>query len=623
MIKLKFYGGCIEVTGSLHLLEIDDLKLLLDCGMRQGGEERKPLMPNSFKDIDAVVLSHAHIDHSGLLPYIYSMGFEGKIFSTVATRELCTILLLDSAKIQKDEYLNRGKPILYTEEDVSRCLSLFKVVDYNTPIQIDDVEIIFRDAGHILGSSICYINVEGFGSIVYSGDIGHGRSQILNPPSNLGDVDILILESTYGGKLHPRINPREELSKLIEEVLQRRGKLLIPVFAVGRAQEILFLIRGLWLEGKLPDVKIYLDSPMAMNSTDLYSKFSSYLKPEFRNEYFLRNISPFDFEAIEYIKSHDVSLDIARSNGPAIILAASGMLEGGRILNHLPGILKDPNSMICFVGYQAVGTLGREILDGKRKIHIDGESFEVKCGVKNIPVFSAHADHNDLINFISSAEFLPRKIFLVHGELDALNAVNRDIKKLKIRSMIVTPGYSEDFIGIRIKRVLERDVVLEFKPSFISLGDKQIAPFVGAFIKERGDTIKIVSKDRFIALMDEIEREIEGELRSKIPMLESQRLKPLEAQVISYEEARVGMQQFFKKRILSRKRLREFKEKLYEEGRDALISHVNSLATKNRLYVEDRNVEEELRKFLVRVISSIAPKDLIALMTQLIECDKE
>lgn len=615
MIRLKFYGGCKEVTGSLHLLEVNDLKLLLDCGMRQGGEEKKPLMPGSFKDIDAVVLSHGHIDHSGLLPYICALGFEGKIFSTVATRELCNILLLDSAKIQKDESLRRGEPILYSEEDVSSCLSLFKVADYNIPLQIDDVELVFRDAGHILGSSMCYINVEGFGSIVYSGDIGHGRSPILNPPSSLGDVDILILESTYGGRLHSRINPRDELSNLIEEVFQRRGKLLIPVFAVGRAQEILFIIRRLWLEGKLPNVKVYLDSPMAMNSTDLYSNLSSYLRPEFRNEYFLCNISPFDFDQLEYVKSHNVSLDIARSSEPAIILAASGMLEGGRIVNHLPRILGDPNSMICFVGYQAAQTRGRQILDGERKIRIGDESFEVKCGIRSIPAFSAHADHNDLVNFVSNAEFLPRKIFLVHGELDALNSLNHNIKELKVKSIIAAPGYSEDFIGIQVKKVLERDVVLEFKPSFISFGDKQLAPFTGALVKE-GDAIKIVSKDQFFALIDEIEREI----RSKIPMLEKEKLlEPLEVQALSFEEVREGLQQFFKEHILSKKRLREFKDKLYAEGRDALISHVNSLANKNRLYVGDREVEEKLRIFLVRAISSIEPKDLIALMSQLIE----
>ncbi|MDI6886073.1 MAG: MBL fold metallo-hydrolase, partial [archaeon] len=350
-MKIQFIGAAKEVTGSCILVETRRSKFLLDCGQRQG-EKSENIKGFRFdpKEIDLVVLSHSHIDHCGLLPKLVAEGFDGKIYSTVATRDVAELLLKDSAEIQKEEYERRTEegvastPPMFTGKDVTEAMDKFSVSEWCVPVDAtDDITLTFLDAGHILGASIAVMDIAGAGRLVYTGDIGHGRSPIMNKPARLENTDFLIIESTYGAKQHPKTEPKESIKRITLDTFARKGKVLIPVFAVGRAQEILYILKSLYDDDELPKMPVYFDTPLGTEATYLYRHHQNYLRPEFRDS-FLKGENPFHFGTLDFVKGYSRSMDVANSKEPCVVIAASGMLTGGRILNHLKTTLEDPNS---------------------------------------------------------------------------------------------------------------------------------------------------------------------------------------------------------------------------------------------------------------------------------------
>ncbi|PKP54316.1 MAG: MBL fold hydrolase [Candidatus Altiarchaeales archaeon HGW-Altiarchaeales-3] len=629
-MNIKFIGGAGEVTGSCHLLEVCDTKILLDCGMVQGKNVEVGQTFLSFKpdEIDYVILSHAHIDHSGLLPGLVVRGFEGKVFSTVPTRSITKLLLMDSAKIQKEEYKKYNIMPLYDEDDVLTIIKKFRVAEYNKKIDINkDISLTFRDAGHILGSAIS--EIECGSKITYTGDIGHGKSPILNPPVPVKKTDYLIMESTYGNRTHPQADPKEELHKIISTAYKNGGKVLIPVFAVGRSQEILYLISQLYRDEKrkVPKIPVYLDSPMATNATKLYSGFSNYLRPEFR-ELFLRGKSPFAFDEFECIQGAGRSIDLAQSHGPCVILAASGMLTGGRVMNHLKSVLENRNSCIVFVGYQAEGTPGREIVDGKKKVVIktyngrEGEEkieeIRVKASIHRLDGLSAHADHEGLTGFVNSFKILPSKIFVVHGESDSASYLcNEIIKKFRVNTIVPEEGQKEVLYGKETSKHIHRDFIVDFKPEYVSIGDYKIAPVTGALVEKNG-CMHLIRKDELFSILDEQEEEI----MKRIPKFEGEEEegeeKTGDINKINIDEFKKGMKEYHKKEVLSKKRAREFYDILMKEGKDAVISYINfKLMPKHRLYPPDKEIEGKFGNFLVRGFSSLSRDELSGILRKI------
>ncbi len=432
---LQFLGAAQTVTGSMHLLSLNGQRILLDCGLFQGhrGEanERNTHFQFDPESINAVVLSHAHIDHSGNLPGLAKQGFRGTVYSTSATRDLCSIMLPDSAHIQeKDaEYLNkrnRGKnrprvAPLYTAEDAVLAADLFRSVDYRVEFEVaKNVTAAFYDAGHILGSAVTALTVRENGTALrlgFTGDLGRPNMPILKDPEFLGDVDVLISESTYGGKLH---DPPEEMKSKLEEALERAinrgGKVIVPAFSVGRTQDLVYLLHQLWDEESLPKIPIYVDSPLSVNATEVFRHHPECYDEETRH-YLLSHDNPFGFRTMTYIKSVEESKRLNTLTEPCMIIAASGMCEAGRILHHLANNIEDPKNLILIVGYQADHTLGKKLVDRWEKVKILGEEYALKAEVVVLNSFSAHADHNDLLHYIGQLN--PKRlkeVFLVHGE---------------------------------------------------------------------------------------------------------------------------------------------------------------------------------------------------------------
>ena len=614
-MKIQFLGAAKEVTGSCILIETRRSKFLLDCGQRQGqgqGTESSPEFQFNPGEIDFVILSHAHIDHSGLLPKLAAEGFDGEIYSTVATRDVAELLLEDSAKIQKEAGSEVGLIPMFTEEDVALTMDKFSVYEWDVPIDAsDDVTVTFLDAGHILGASISVIDISGAGRLVYTGDIGHGHSPIMNPPAKLNNTDFLIIESTYGAKRHPAVNPKESLKQIIRDTYASKGKVLIPVFAVGRAQEVLYILKQLYEESELPNIPVYFDTPLGAETTSLYQYHQNYLRAQFRSS-FLKGENPFHFGTLDFIRGNNRSLDVASSEEPCVVIAASGMLTGGRILNHLETTLEDPDSSLVFVGYQAEGTPGREILDGKKRVEIAGKEYEVKLKVHYIPGLSAHADADGLFSFVNSADILPKKIFVVHGEPENAEALQRRIiNNLRIDTFVPEMGYTENFMDREVVKVVEKDVHLDFKPEFAKVGELEVYPFVGALLKKQ-DGIHLISKEQYIGILTETEEELETmltKMTSKEGLeaeTETETAEPVEE--ISETEFKETLLKYADVGIFSRSRARELKNMLENEGRDATIAHINKLARKDRLYPLDTTKQEELRRVLVAGINSFPQK---------------
>ncbi len=459
-MKIKFLGACKNVTGSKFFLQIDNLNLLIDCGLFQERELKNrnwEPFPVSPREINYILLTHAHLDHSGYLPKIVKEGFSGKILCTQPTIEITKIALLDSAKLMVEDAEKKRKrhqkegrkgPYpeipLYEVKDVEKVFPLFEGVAYNEEVKLSPkVKIVFYDAGHILGSSFVKIFANGK-VILFSGDIGRFGNPILKDPTEIENSDILIMETTYGDKIHEdRKIAEEKLQNIINETNKKGGNIVIPTFAIERAQEVLYYLKKLLIENKIPHLITFLDSPMAIEITEVFKKYFSYLDGE-AEELLNKKISPFDFPLLHFTKSVEESKMINHIKGSCIIMAGSGMCTGGRIKHHLVSNIERKESSIVFVGYQAKGTLGREILE-KSEVRILGNFYKVKAHVEKIDGFSAHADKEELIKWLCSFKKIPEKIFLVHGEEEVINEFSIIIKDKFPHSQIIIPSYLDEF----------------------------------------------------------------------------------------------------------------------------------------------------------------------------------
>ena len=443
-MDITFIGAARTVTGSLHLFEYKKQKFMLECGMFQGHREEAERINSTFpfkpKEIKAVMLSHAHIDHSGNLPNLTKRGFAGPIYCTGATKDIASLLLLDSAKIQEYdfEYLNKKraekgllpKEPLYTMADAEDTLKQLEVAEYNKTFEpIPGVRVTFRDAGHILGSSVILIETDSK-RILFSGDLGRKGMPIIKDPAKVEDIDYLILESTYGGRQHQSFEKMQgELEALIEEGRKNHSKIIIPAFAVERTQLLVTMLKNLYDEGSLKDIPVYIDSPLATNVTDVFRRH-----PEcFDKETFkiFTEGDPFNFPNLHYVADTDESKSLNDRSGPMIIMSASGMCEGGRVTHHLIHNIGNENSMIILTGFQARGTLGRKILEGTPKVRIFNDEFDVRAKTYFMGGLSAHADGDDLLQYVKDAgNGRLKKIYLVHGEIEEAQILQQKIKNL-------------------------------------------------------------------------------------------------------------------------------------------------------------------------------------------------
>lgn len=451
-MHIQFCGAARTVTGSCHLVEFEGGKILVDCGMRQGadkkgeyGEDRFPFNP---AEISAALLTHAHIDHSGLFPLLVKQGFTGPIMSTEATAQLCTIMLPDSAHIQEQdaEWQNRknqraGKPLvepLYNSEDAANALKQFRPVGYSSVVELlPGVKVRFNDVGHLLGSAAIEIWVEEDGKVtklLFSGDIGRDDRPIINDPVDVKAADYLIMESTYGDRNHDIVTDAAKeasFANILRAGIARGGNIVIPSFAVGRTQELLYYIKRLIAKNKVPGlekVPVYIDSPLSIEATKIYERCSrGYYDAEAME--FSKGGSPFDFPTLRISRTADESKLINAEKGCNIIISSSGMCDAGRIRHHLKHNLFRADSTILFVGYQAVGTLGRMLLDGKKKVKLFGEEIAVNATIEQIGGFSGHAGRDELIEWMRAVG-KPKRIFLVHGEEEALNALAGAVRSL-------------------------------------------------------------------------------------------------------------------------------------------------------------------------------------------------
>lgn len=439
-MKLKFCGAAGTTTGSQHLLEINGKRILLDCGLYQGSRHQAYEINCCFphfdpKTIDVVILSHAHIDHSGNLPNLTAKGFAGNIFATHATRDLCQIMLADCARIQESDidWLNKHRKRkglepaepLYNEQDAERCLRQFVTIGYDRAIPVaDGVTLTFIDAGHILGSAQVLLEVEDRWDgkkkrFLFSGDVGRGENEVLRDPLPVENVDFLLMESTYGGREHeapPGVGDR--FAQIIREAVLRGGKILIPAFAVERTQQLLFVLHQLVERGEIPDLPVYVDSPLAVSATEIYRLHPDAFNQDVYETLFERD-NPFGFENLTLVRSISGSKALNKVVGVAIIISASGMCEAGRILHHLKNNIGNPKTTVLFVGYCAVNTLGRRIRDGEREVPILGERHTVRAKVETVDSFSGHADHSELLEYFERISGTKERVWLVHGEPDS------------------------------------------------------------------------------------------------------------------------------------------------------------------------------------------------------------
>ena len=465
---LQFWGAAQTVTGSMHLVEANGHRLLLDCGMAQGRRQEanrlNSELPFKAEKIDAVVLSHAHLDHSGKLPMLVKNGFSGSIFSTSATRDLCSAMLADSASLQEMDakYVNRqnekqGLPFikpLYTIHDVARTMRLFQTVEFGRTIEIlPEIKMTFRNAGHILGSASVALEIaEGSGNkkrsttLAFTGDLGRKGAAVVRDPDIFERADVLITESTYGGRDHGPMNEAQEnLARVVKETASAGGLLIIPAFAVGRTQDVVYHLHELMQSKEIPQMPVYVDSPLATNITDIFRAHPECYDEE--TEQLLMQDGgddPFGFNMLRYTRSTEESKKLNNIRRPAIIISASGMCEGGRVLHHLRRNIGDPNTTVLFVGFQAENTLGRKLLRGDKTARIYGEEHEVRARMEKIDGYSAHADEGEMLDFINAIPNRPKRVFVVHGEPDATAAMAAGLARLGIEDIAI-PERGEKF----------------------------------------------------------------------------------------------------------------------------------------------------------------------------------
>ena len=491
-MKITFLGAAREVTGSNILLETETgLKILIDCGLIQGkkAEEEKNKDPFLFnpEEIDFVLLTHAHIDHSGRIPKLYNEGFRGKVYCTKATKELCEIMLPDSGHIQETEteWENRKRSRqnkkllepLYTQEDAKKSMEVFEVVPYDEIFEFaDGIRLRFKDAGHMLGSSIIELWVTEYGvtsKSVFTGDLGNSKNLLLDNPDIINRADYLVMESTYGNRIHPNLEGRgKRFLDIVSKTLKRGGTVVIPSFAVGRTQEIVFELDKLKDKYKddkdfqeeykeVMDAKVYIDSPLATFATEVFSNNLELFDEEVQKVIEEGN-HPLDFPGLEFTQSVDESKALNELKDPKIIISASGMCDAGRIKHHLKHNIWDPNNTILFVGYQAPGTLGRLIVDGIKKVKIFGEEIAVNAEIEYIEGYSGHADQKELVNFVKKFTKTPKGIFLVHGDYDSQTALKAKILEER-DSEIYIPRYGSSYELTEIIRKSKKVKHLELK----------------------------------------------------------------------------------------------------------------------------------------------------------------
>jgi len=454
-MKLQFFGAVQTTTGSMHVLEANGRRVLLECGLYQGHRkqafERNRNIPLETRALDACVLSHAHIDHSGNLPSLVKSGYRGPIFATPATRDLCDIMLADSAHLQVQDvkYVNKrrlrqGKnPFepLYTPDDIPPTLRAFRPLPYGQSLEVaPGITLTFHDAGHILGSGFVRLDVRENGAtrrLMFTGDIGRAGMPILRDPEVIRDVDFLITESTYGNRLHPhRQDVKARLAELVRRIERTGGKLVIPAFSVGRTQQILYFFNELCSEGVTQEVPVFVDSPLSTRATQVHRAHPECFDRE-TAAFLEQGDDPFWFRCLSYVADVEESKALNRMDGPAVVISASGMCEGGRILHHLKHTIEDERNAILFVGYQAQHTLGRRIVEGVTPVKIFGEQYEVRAHVRSIQALSAHADRREMLDYFSAMGPRVEAAFVVHGEPEAASQFARALDELGARQVVL------------------------------------------------------------------------------------------------------------------------------------------------------------------------------------------
>ncbi|NCV09008.1 MAG: MBL fold metallo-hydrolase [Actinobacteria bacterium] len=432
---IEFWGANGTVTGSRTLIESGGVRLLIDCGLFQGDRDLRARNRDDFPvdpaSIDAVVLTHAHIDHSGYLPALVRDGFAGPVWCTPGTAEICRLVLPDAAHLEEEEasYANKHRTSrhypaepLFTARDALDALALLRPVPFATAVNpIGNLRLTFAHAGHIIGASSVQLRDDDV-RVTFSGDVGRPDSRVMQPPSRLQPTDVLVLESTYGNKAHPVDDSRQQLKSIANDTLSRGGTLLIPSFAVGRTQEILSLLSDLRVEGEIPDIPVYVNSPMATDATELFLRF--------RDEH---KLSPSQCQRmsqhVQYVRSVEGSKALTRDESPKIVISASGMATGGRVLRHLTQLAPDPRNTLLFVGYQALGTRGHAIITKSRHVRIFGVDVPIRARVEHLASLSAHADMNELFEWASRTSQPPLRTYLNHGEIDASVALRETLRQ--------------------------------------------------------------------------------------------------------------------------------------------------------------------------------------------------
>lgn len=445
-MRISFFGACREVTGSNILVETCGKKILLDCGFFQGyrlAEERNySSFPYDPKSIDAVVICHAHLDHTGRLPKLVKDGFRGRIYSTAPTCDLTRMVLEDSEKLMSEEAAEDKHEALYDQKDIDGAMELFESISYEETVEVyDGIKLTLKNSGHILGSAIAILAAQDK-KLVYTSDLGNSTSELLSNPQTVDEADVVICETTYGGRIHEDISRRHEmLNQIISSTISQNGVLMIPTFAIERTQELLHDIEHFCTVSDCAIPTFYLDSPLAIKVTSVFEKYPQYLNPKIVKSHHGRDY--FGIERVKMTTTVEESKEINDAPCPKIIIAGSGMLNGGRILYHLKRYIDDPKNTLLIVGYQAVGTLGRRFLEGEKQIKIFGEEFDVKARVVAIGSYSAHADSEQLLDWLGKISRV-EQIFLVHGESDQALSFGRMARE-KLNTEVFIPQQGEEY----------------------------------------------------------------------------------------------------------------------------------------------------------------------------------
>lgn len=552
-MDIKFTGAAGTVTGSCHYIEYEGKKILLDCGLFQGKKEIEELNKMDFpfdpSSIDYLILSHAHIDHSGRIPLLVKKGFKGKIYTSKPTYDLCTIMLIDSAHIHemeaqwasKKSLRKGGKEIepLYTTGDAENSLGFFEPVLYEQYIEIDEnLTLRFTDAGHILGSSLTELwfkEGEKTTKLVYSGDLGMKNKPIIRDPQIIEKADYLIIESTYGNRLHDLAEERvEKLTNVILKTIKNKGTVVIPSFAVGRTQEIIYELNEYYdkksdLKIELNNIPVYIDSPLASKATEIFKKNADVFDSEAREKIFSGD-NPLEFKNLHFTKTVDESKALNFSDEPKIIISASGMCNAGRIRHHLKHNLWKKNSTIVFVGYQAEGTLGRIIRDGAKEVKLFGEDISILADVVSIEGFSGHADQNGLLEWLEGFKEGPKKIFIVHGEDDSRQEFSRIIEEKYHIETIIPKMDSKYQIKNDQLTMLEEGYNIKLVPQKYDENQEFIMKKVGSsVITDINDKKKEISEDSKVKIQETAEKENEE-------LADIEKINKLKSEIIKLKE---------------------------------------------------------------------------------------